>query len=221
VSDIFRMPKPAGHFYQSQCDPEDEVVLEPVFLWAAAGDYSEAMETAMICSNCDHLKLYVGDQLVAEADPDRTAFAHLRHPPFTVNLRNKVPKKAVLRIEGYIGGKKVSDKQYSHLGIDRAFEAIPDDTALRADGADSTRVKLRVTDEFGNQMRYSSAAISFTIEGPAELVGDNPFSLSGGCGAVWVRARQEAGAAVLKATHPVLGMKEIRFQIETADPERI
>jgi beta-galactosidase len=220
VSDIFRLPKPAGHFYKSQCDPSDEIVLEPAFLWSAAGDYSQTMETAMICSNCDHLKLYVGDKLVTEIDPDRTTFGNLSHPPFTVDLR-KAPKKAVLRIEGYVAGKKVIEKQFSHLGIDKAFEATPDDTTLRGDGADSTRVVLRVTDEFGNQMRYSTAAIAFNLDGPAELIGDNPFSLVGGCGAIWIRAKQEAGTVTLKAVHPVLGTKEVRIQIEAAQPERV
>jgi beta-galactosidase len=220
VSDIFRMPKPAGHFYQSQCDPSEEVVLEPAFLWSAAGDYSQAMETAMICSNCDHLKLYVGDQLVVEADPDRTTFGNLPHPPFTVNLR-KAPKKAILRIEGYVGGKKVIEKKFSHLGVDQAFEVTPDDSTLLADGADTTRVVLRVTDEFGNLMRYSTAAIGFNIDGPVEIVGDNPFSLVGGCGAIWIRAKHEPGSAILKAVHPVLETKEVRIQIEAAEPERV
>jgi beta-galactosidase len=41
VSDIFRMPKPAAGFYKSQCDPEEEVVLEPGFFYSW-GDKSEA-----------------------------------------------------------------------------------------------------------------------------------------------------------------------------------
>jgi beta-galactosidase len=31
VSDIFRIPKPAAGFYKSQCDPKEEIVLEPAF----------------------------------------------------------------------------------------------------------------------------------------------------------------------------------------------
>jgi len=107
------------------------------------------------------------------------------------------------------------------LGVDQAFEVTPDDSTLLADGADTTRVVLRVTDEFGNLMRYSTAAIGFNIDGPVEIVGDNPFSLVGGCGAIWIRAKHEPGTAILKAVHPVLGTKEVRIKIEAAEPERV
>jgi beta-galactosidase len=220
VSDIFRLPKPAGHFYQSQCDPPEEIVLEPAFLWSAGDDWSQTMETAMICTNCDHLKLYVGDKLVAEADPDRTTFGNLPHPPFTINLRHG-PKKDVLRIEGYVGGKKVIERKFSNRGVDEQFLVTPDDTTLIADGADSTRIVMRVADEFGNLQRYSTAAISLSLEGPAEIVGDSPFSLMGGGGAIWIRAKQEPGTAVLKVTHPVLGTKEVHIQIGPAEPEQV
>lgn len=53
---------------------------------------------------------------------------------------------------------------------------------LVADGSDATRVVFRVTDEFGDLRRYSTAAIALTLDGPAELIGDNPLSLYGG---VW------------------------------------
>ena len=39
VSDIFREPKPAAGFYKSQCDPEEEIVLEPAFHWSASDEY--------------------------------------------------------------------------------------------------------------------------------------------------------------------------------------
>ncbi|HWC19366.1 MAG TPA: glycoside hydrolase family 2 TIM barrel-domain containing protein [Terriglobales bacterium] len=223
VSDIFRLPKPAAYFYASQADPAEEIVLEPAFQWSAAGDWSQGMEKAIVCSNCDHLKFYVGDRLAAEADPDKETFGNLPHPPFTVKLDNAYRRtnNGTLRIEGYIGGKKVIEKQFAHSGVDKQFILTADDKELMADGGDSTRVAMRIADEFGNLRRYSTASIELSLEGPAEIIGENPFSLVGGCGAVWVRARQEAGTAVLKAKHPVLGTKEVQLQISSAEPERV
>ena len=35
--------------------------------------------------------------------------------------------------------------------------------------------------------------MAFTPEGPAKLIGDNPFALIGGTGAVWIRATERGG----------------------------
>ena len=35
--------------------------------------------------------------------------------------------------------------------------------------------------------------IKFELEGPAEIIGDNPFSLIGGTGAIWIRAQERPG----------------------------
>lgn len=217
VSDIFRLPKPAAFFYKSQCDPTEEIVLEPTFYWPARGDWTNPLSKAVVLSNCDHIKLFVRDRLIAEADPDRAEFPNLEHPPFHVELK-KIPW-GDLRIEGFVAGKKVIEKKYSTKGIDQQFLAIPDDSMLVADGADTTRVVLQVTDEYGALRRYSTGAIVFSIEGPAEIIGDNPFSLVGGCGAIWVRAGLEPGTVVLKATHPELGTREVKFNVTAKDRE--
>jgi beta-galactosidase len=218
VSDIFRLPKPAAFFYKSQCDPSDEVVLEPAFSWPARGDWTNPLSKAVVLSNCDHIKLFVRERMIAEADPNKAEFPNLPHPPFQVDL-DRIPW-GDLRIEGYVQGKKVIEKKYSNKGIDQQFGVTPDDSTLVADGADTTRVVMRVTDEYGTLRRYSTAAISLSIEGPAEIIGDNPFSLVGGCGAVWVRAKQQAGTVVLKATHPSLGTQQVILQLVSAEPER-
>jgi beta-galactosidase len=218
VTDIFREPKPAAGFYKSQCDPSEEVVLEPAFHWAR-GDESIGFTKAMVCSNCDHLKFYVADKLVAEADPDRTQFPHLRYAPFTVDLNHVVRAWGDLRIEGYIAGKQVIAKTLSGKGIDQKFQLLPDDTTLNADGADSTRVVLRVTDEFDAIRTFANDAIKFDLEGPAEIIGDNPFSLIGGTGAIWIRAKEQPGTVRLTATHPVLGAQHVEINIGAASPE--
>ena len=142
---------------------------KPAFYWAARGDWSnlEPDSKGVIFSNCDHLKLYIGDRII-EADPDRTTIPGLAHPPFQVELR-RLPWTD-LRIEGYVNGNKVIEKQYSSKGIDQEFVLLPDDTMLIADGTDTTRVVFRVTDEYGSLHRYSTAAIVFDFK-------DRPISL--------------------------------------------
>jgi beta-galactosidase len=218
VTDIFREPKPAAGFYKSQCDPAEEVVLVPAFHWAR-GDESIGFTKAMVCSNCDHLKFFVADKLVAEADPDKTQFPHLRYPPFTADLGSVVRSWGDLRIEGYLQGKQVIVKTLSGKGIDQKFELLPDDAKLNGDGADSTRVVLRVTDEFGAIRPFANDAIKFELDGPAEIIGDNPFALIGGTGAIWIRAKEQAGTVRLIATHPVLGAKQVQFELAAVLPE--
>jgi beta-galactosidase len=218
VTDIWRQPKPAAGFYRSQCDPDEEIILEPAFHWAR-GDESVGFTRALVCSNCDHLKFYVAGKLVAEADPDREEFAHLKYAPFSADLRRAVNPWGDLRIEGYIAGKQVIARSFSGRGVDRKFSALPDDTKLIADGADTTRVVLRITDEFDAVRPFASDPIRFELTGPAELIGDNPFAPVGGAGAIWIRAGETTGNAVLTAHHPYLGAQTVEFEIAAAPPE--
>ena len=85
-----------------------------------------------------------------------------------------------LRIDGYLKGQQVVSRTYSGRGVDQKFSVHADDTELSADGADSTRVVFRVTDEFGAIRPYANDPIAMGLEGPAEIIGDNPFALIGG-----------------------------------------
>jgi beta-galactosidase len=224
VLDMFREPKPAAGFYKSQCDPEEEIVLEPAFHWAA-GDEALRFTIAMICSNCDQLKLYVRTKtdwdLIAEADPDREQFAHLRYAPFSIDLTKARHEWGDLRIDGYLKGQQVVSKTYSGRGVDQKFSADADDTDLTADGADVTRVVFRVTDEFGAIRPYANDPIVLSLEGPAEIIGDNPFALIGGTGAIWIRAKEQQGTARLTAKHPRLGTQTVSFTLQEATAERV
>jgi len=225
VADIFREPKPAAGFYKSQCDPVEEIVLEPAFRWAPNHEPT-GFTTAMVCSNCDHLKFYIdrgqGFQLVVEVDPDRKQFPNLRYAPFMPTLRNQPQFHGWgdLRIEGYIDNKLVITKTYSGKGVYGKFLLVSDDKELIADGADTTRVVLKVVDSFGDAVQVlASEVVTLELDGPAELIGDNPSSLVGGTMAVWIRAKEQTGLVRLRAKHPYLGTQEIHIAISEAPLE--
>jgi beta-galactosidase len=234
VTDIFREPKPAAGFYKSQCDPAEEIVLEPAFHWANS-DESTHFTVAVICSNCDHLKIYnraytmktnekLDDnpwELRVELDPNHTDFPHLQYAPFQFDLTKVRAKWGDMRIDGYLKGEKVISKTFSGRGVDRRFTAVADDAELMADGADTTRVVFRVTDEFGAIRPYANDPVVMTLEGPAALIGDNPFGLIGGTGAVWIRASEKAGVVTLMAKHPRLGTQVVKVTLRGVAAETV
>lgn len=222
VADIFRILKPAGGFYKSQCDPKEEIVLEPAFDWSR-GDRNETFTIAMVSSNCDNLKLYIADRQIADLKPDRENFPHLKYPPFVKNIRDEIYRGAWgdLKIEGYLDGKKVITKMMSGRGADRQLLVEPDDRELIGDGIDATRVVLKVTDEYGSIRPLANAAIDLNVTGPGEVIGENPFSLFGGVGAVWIKTRQAPGVIKLTARHPVLGTKGAEIVVKRAAPSTI
>jgi beta-galactosidase len=228
VTDIFREPKAAAGFYKSQCDPSEEIVLEPAFHWAE-GDENVGFASALVCSNCDHLKFYLRAgsrpenpwKLFAEVDPDRVQFSHLPYPPFILDMGKSHGGWGDLRIDGYLEGKQVISKSLSGRGVDQKFSLVADDVTLAADGADTTRVVFRTTDEFGAPRIYANDPIQFTLEGPAELIGENPFALIGGTGAVWIRSSGQPGTATLTAKHPRLGSQSVTFTFTPTTPEAV
>lgn len=217
VSDIFRIPKPAAGFYKSQCEPSEEIVIEPAFDWAT-GDEGDFFKDALICSNCEKLKVYLSDTLVGEVEPDRKTYPNLKYPPFVINVKKLlIDKWGVLKIEGYIGGKLVATRQMSGSGVEKKFLVVADDKELNADGIDMTRIVFRVTDEFENTLPFAFGAIQFSIEN-GEIVGDNPSVLIGGCGAIWVKSTQKAGILRLTAKHHRLGSKIIEITTKSVFP---
>ena len=102
----------------------------------------------------------------------------------------------------------------SGKGVDQQLLVEPDDRELMGDGIDATRVVLKVTDEFGAVRPFANAAISLSLQGPAEIIGENPFALFGGVGAVWIKTKTSAGLVKLTATHATLGSKSVDIVVK-------
>ena len=106
-------------------------------------------------------------------------------------------------------------------GTDDKLVVKPDDLELTGDGRDATRVVLAVTDKYDNFRPFATGAISLIVTGPGEIIGENPFALSGGAGAVWLRAKESAGTIRLEARHQYLGNQTVDIRVRPADPENV
>jgi beta-galactosidase len=77
---------------------------------------------------------------------------------------------------------------------------------------------MKVTDEYGAVRPFANAAISLSVQGPAEIIGENPFALFGGVGAVWIKAKASPGLVKLTATHARLGLKTVEIVVKAFRP---
>jgi len=105
------------------------------------------------------------------------------------------------------------------LASDPSFDRLVmvfDDAEIEGDGMDATRLVFRVADRYGAPRPYVTGQLILDVEGPAVLVGDNPFDFAaaGGVGAVWIRSRPgTAGTVTVTASHPSLGRAVARLRV--------
>ncbi|MDE3057889.1 MAG: twin-arginine translocation signal domain-containing protein [Bacteroidota bacterium] len=217
VADFFRVPKLGASFYQAQVNPRIKPVIIPNFYW----DFGEKTpkgpgKNSSIFSNCERLELFIDGKEYKALHPDSVNYSHLKYPPFFVDLEIKEANNSELRIDGYIGDKMVLSKSFSSdLSQDRFFVEA-DDKELVGNGSDATRLEFKVTDKFGEARLFGKGIVAFTIKGPGEIVGDNPFNLdeSGGVGAVWIKTLpNSSGEIVVEAVHEFLGTKSAAVKV--------
>ena len=213
VLDTFRVPKLGAAIYRAQVDPAVRPVIEPAFYWdfQQLGPGAEAM----ICSNCERLELYVAGEHHATVHPDRARFPHLPYAPSFADLELDGSALPELRIDGYAGGRRVLSRSFASDPAGDRLLLEADDRLLVADGSDATRVVFRAVDRHGAPRPYVEGELTFALDGPGELVGDNPFSFAdnGGVGAVWIRTSGHPGSVALRAAHATLGTAEVRIAV--------
>ncbi|MGA2829764.1 MAG: glycoside hydrolase family 2 TIM barrel-domain containing protein [Streptosporangiaceae bacterium] len=218
VHDLFRIPKPGAAIYQAQADPRLRPVIAPAFYWDF-GPTSPvtSLGPAMICSNLDQLRVYVGGQLFATVTPDTAGYGHLEYPPSFVDF-SAVDGSArpELRIDGYLGGVRVASRSLAGDPSGDRLSLAADDAGIDGDGADATRLAFRAVDKFGAPRPYVTGPVTLTVDGPGVLVGDNPvdFTATGGAAAVWIRSLPGSpGTVTVRASHPALGSAVARIKV--------
>lgn len=223
VTDLFREPKLGAAIYQAQINPQDRPVIAPAFYWDFDSPKALPLDPGgptggkgMLCSNCDRLELFVDGESYAVVHPDRERFGHLPYPPSFVDL-NEVDSSSrpELRIDGYVSGRQVHSRKFASNPSSDVLAVRADDDELIANGSDATRVAFRVTDKYGAPRPYVNGDVTFSVEGPGRLIGDNPFAFAdaGGVGAVWIRTEHAIpGEITVTVSHPTYGSHQLGIQ---------
>ncbi len=237
IMDGYRLPKFSFYAFKSQRNAGDPAKggAEPmVYVAHECTPFSPANVT--VFTNCETVRLTVHGKQPIEK---KVAFERpgLPHPPVVFeNVWNFMENKELTRggkggqvkiiAEGMINGKVVArdevkpSRRASKIVL--ALDNAPG--TLTANGSDVAVVVASMTDGNGTVKRLNNEKIVFTVEGPAEIIGNaengaNPRAVCWGTAPVLLRMKDKPGTVKVKAAVQYPGAqkpKEGQLQFEIA-----
>jgi beta-galactosidase len=194
VMDMFREPKFAAYAYASQCEPSEEIVLQPVTFWARGERNIGGVLPLMVLTNCEEVELRYGNYPGKRLGPDREQFPHLPHAPVVFERRHFTNEELGLWgmewldavIVGYIGGKPVKEVRYVADPVADRLELVAD--ATRIGSHDPVRLMVRALDQAGHKLPFFPEPVAIEVSGAGTLLGPSLVPLRAGSTGFWVQA---------------------------------
>lgn len=212
VMDIYRLPKFAFYFFQSQYGPKpDDNSFGKPMLYIANNNNNASSKTVKVYSNCDEVQLLINSKSVARQHPDKDQYSNnLAHPPFTFVTDGLMPGK--LQAIGYINGKQVietirqvPDKPYAvKLNIDYSGKKIT--------ANDAVFIYATVVDAKGTQIPDAANKVTFSITGKAQIIGDKTVKAEAGVATMLLKTSEPLDIVIIKAES--VGLKGAELTIK-------
>jgi len=214
VMDMFREPKFAAYAYASQCEPEEEVILQPVTFWARGERNIGGVLPLMILTNCDEVEIRYGKDVVKRVGPDRETYPHLPHAPVVFERRHFTAEELGLwgmewhdtTITGFIDGKAVKVVKYVADPVAQTLELVADATKIGA--TDAVRVMVRALDQAGHKLPFFPEPVTIEVSGAGRRLGPATVPLRAGSTGFWVQAT-EAGTINVTVSSDRLGTQAL------------
>jgi beta-galactosidase len=209
IMDIFRIPKFAFYFYKSQQDKSEPVI----FIANYWNDTS--YKDVKVYSNCEEVELSLNSKVISRQKPDRDAYStNLDHPPFTFIIPEFIAGSLVAR--GFNAGNEVIKTERKTPGktIKIGLSVDLSGKDLEPGKNDIVFVYASVMDSDGIIIPDDERAVSFSVEGDAELVGDNPRDAEAGISTILLKAGNKPGIIKVKATSEGLIPGEMEVDVK-------
>jgi beta-galactosidase len=203
IMDIFRLPKFAFYFYQSQQQPDinSSAVFGKPMIYIANYWNDSTYDDVKVYSNCDEIELSLNGNVISRKIPDKDRYSgNLTHPPFT--FRPASFEAGTLKASGYIDGKMVAEATRKTPGNPEMIRLVADigDKELEAGCNDVVFVYASITDQDGTLIPANERNILFRVEGDANLIGMNPKPAEAGIAAILLQAGQTGGIIKINAS---------------------
>lgn len=195
---VFRVPRPGMMWLKSELGKEPFLHIE--------NPWKEGIEELSVFSNADEIQVMVNGKEIARAKPlEGEDYDYLNHPPFKVPV--EAFEEGELTVNGLVDGEIIVSESVSTPGKAYKLELLLDmeGRELSADGSDIVVAYAQVLDKDGTLISDADVDVSFSLEGPASVVGDgtdiasNPRYTTYGIAPALIRAGTEPGPIVVKA----------------------
>jgi hypothetical protein len=180
VSSIFRLPKIAAYFYQSQRDPSLYGPMVHICnYWT-----STSPTRVIVTSNCEEVALYQDGVLISKKAPE--LYTNLPHPCF--HWIGVPFKPGELKAVGYIGSVEAATDVVHTPGTPAKLTVVPD-TAVIYTGGDMTRVVVSMIDQYGQILHSAADSVTLSASGAGDFLGESKTALEGGQMAFYVKTK--------------------------------
>jgi beta-galactosidase len=218
IMDIFRLPKFAMYFYQSQVEPDTENnpgFYKPMIFIANYWNDPDHKEI-IVYSNCEEVQLQINGGIIARQNPDNDKYStELPHPPFTFNV--PAYKPGSLKATGFIKGEKVieTERKTPEQPSEIRLEVDYSGKELQAGSNDIVFVYAQITDSNGTIVPDDNRPVEFKSEGDCILIGHNSIKAEAGIASILLKTGNNPDT--LKITATAQGLEGGYFEIVTTN----
>ena len=158
ILDICGFPKDCFYYLKSWWT--DETVLHVFPHWNWKGKESQELDV-WAYSNCDEIELFLNKESLGRKNMEKNSHLEwkVKYQPGTLLAR------------GYKNGKEAATERIETTGEPAAIHLTPHRAVIKADGEDISVITVQVNDSNGRCVATANNEITFTIEGPAKIIG--------------------------------------------------